>query len=122
MTRVVHCKREPHDVYIGRPGPWGNPYSHDPEAVAKGRAEYLVESREQAIELYRQWYEFRLFTALDVPPGHEDEFLDERIADLHGLTLGCWCAPRACHGDVLAVLAARLHAEREYLLGSASTT
>jgi hypothetical protein len=24
--RVVHCKREPYDVYIGRPGPWGNPF------------------------------------------------------------------------------------------------
>lgn len=25
---VVHCKREPHDVYIGRPSIWGNPFSH----------------------------------------------------------------------------------------------
>ena len=22
--KVVHCKKEPFDVYIGRPGPWGN--------------------------------------------------------------------------------------------------
>ncbi len=22
---VVHCKRAPHDVYIGRPSKWGNP-------------------------------------------------------------------------------------------------
>jgi len=24
-TRVVHCKKEPYDVYIGRPSKWGNP-------------------------------------------------------------------------------------------------
>ncbi len=24
---VVHCKREPFDVYIGRPSKWGNPFN-----------------------------------------------------------------------------------------------
>jgi hypothetical protein len=27
------------------------------------------------------------------------------LPELAGRTLGCWCAPRACHGDVLARLA-----------------
>jgi hypothetical protein len=33
--RVVHCKRAPHDVYIGRPSRWGNPYiiGHDGTAL-----------------------------------------------------------------------------------------
>jgi hypothetical protein len=26
MTRVVHCRREKYDVYIGRPSKWGNPF------------------------------------------------------------------------------------------------
>jgi hypothetical protein len=26
QTRVVHCKREAFNVYIGRPGKWGNPF------------------------------------------------------------------------------------------------
>ena len=25
-TRVVNCKKEPYDVYIGRPSKWGNPF------------------------------------------------------------------------------------------------
>jgi len=25
-TRVVHCRRERYDVYVGRPSPWGNPF------------------------------------------------------------------------------------------------
>ena len=30
------------------------------------------------------------------------------LPELAGKTLGCWCAPKACHGDVLARLAAEL--------------
>ena len=25
-TRVVHCKRAPFDIYIGRPSKWANPF------------------------------------------------------------------------------------------------
>ena len=25
-AKVVHCKKEKYDVYIGRPSKWGNPY------------------------------------------------------------------------------------------------
>ena len=43
-TTVVHCKRERYDVYIGRPGKWGNPFP-----LRAG------ESRDAAIEKYRAW-------------------------------------------------------------------
>jgi hypothetical protein len=26
MTKVVHCKKEKYDIYIGRPSKWGNPF------------------------------------------------------------------------------------------------
>jgi hypothetical protein len=26
MEGVVHCKKEPFDIYIGRPSIWGNPF------------------------------------------------------------------------------------------------
>lgn len=81
-TRVVHCKREKYDIYIGRPGKWGNPYLVGPH------------TRENAIALYRLWI-------MQQP---------ELLADLHelkGKTLGCWCAPKDCHGRVLAELADR---------------
>jgi len=34
--------------------------------------------------------------------------------------LGCWCAPRACHGDVLVALANASIAEREHWLALAA--
>ena len=81
MTRVVHCKREKFDVYIGRPSRWGNPF-----AIGKDGA------RSDVIAKYRAWI-------LSQP-----ELLDH-IGELKNKTLGCWCHPQACHGDVLAELA-----------------
>jgi hypothetical protein len=87
---VVHSQREPYDIYIGRPGPWGNPYSHEQGT----NAQHVVATREEAIEHYRLWLKARIRAS---EPG-----LIEALAALHGQRLGCWCAPQACHGDVLA--------------------
>ena len=78
---VVHCKREKYDIYIGRPSKWGNPY----EIGRDG-------NREEVVEKYRKFI-----------LGREDLLLD--LPSLKGKTLGCWCAPKACHGDVLERLA-----------------
>ena len=77
---VVHCKMESYDVYIGRPSIWGNPY----EIGRDG-------SREQVIEKYREY-------VLGNPR------LMGLLPTLHGKILGCWCKPKACHGDVLIQL------------------
>lgn len=87
-TRVVHCKRDPYDVYIGRPSKWGNPFSHR----SGTRAEFQVATRKAAIEAYRDW-------VVGQPQ------LMKAIVELRGKVLGCWCKPLACHGDVLAQLA-----------------
>jgi hypothetical protein len=87
MIKVVHCKKEPYDVYIGRPSKWGNPFSH----LSGTLAQYKVKSREEAVQKYSEWI-------LTQP---------ELLGSLHELqdkTLGCWCKPKACHGDVLCEL------------------
>lgn len=91
-TRVVHCKKEPYDVYIGRPSVWGNPYS-DKDGT---QALYRVATREEAISCYVEWIK-------DQPS------LLEALRGLQGKVLGCWCKPLACHGDVLAILADTLY-------------
>jgi hypothetical protein len=80
-TQVVHCKRGAYDIYIGRPGKWGNPF-----VIGKDG------TREEVIEKYRAWLLSR-------------EDLMGSLPELQGKTLGCWCKPEACHGDVLAELA-----------------
>jgi hypothetical protein len=82
VTRVVHCKREPFDVYIGRPSVWGNPFVIGVHG-----------SRSEVIEKYRAYI-------------LASSALLAELSYLRGKTLGCYCAPKACHGDVLAELAA----------------
>lgn len=78
---VVHCKREPFDVYIGRPGKWGNPFSIGKDG-----------DRAEVCRKHKAWI-------LTQP---------QLLADLHelkGKVLGCWCSPQQCHGDTLAEMA-----------------
>ena len=85
---VVHCKKHPFDVYIGRPSKWGNPFSDKAGTLAM----YQVSSREEAIQRFREW--------LLTQPA-----LMGSLGELKGKVLGCWCSPKHCHGDVLVELA-----------------
>jgi hypothetical protein len=90
MTRVVNKRTHsatPDDVYIGRPGLWGNPFSH-----LDGAGQFKVVSREVAVDLYRHY----LWSQIN-----DGEVKLEDLAALNGKTLVCWCKPAACHGDVL---------------------
>ncbi len=79
-TRVVNIRKEACDVFIGRPSPFGNPY-------AAGWAG----DRPTVIAMYRRWI-------LTQP------YLLARLHELRGKRLGCFCKPKACHGDVLIEL------------------
>lgn len=79
--KVVHCKKEPYDVYIGRGGKWGNPF-----VIGKDG------TRDEVIQKYEKWI-------LSQP------LLMGSLSELRGKTLGCWCSPKPCHGDVLTRLA-----------------
>lgn len=88
--KVVHCKKEPHDVYIGRPSKWGNPFSHLEDST---QAEFKVKDRKEAIDSYRAW----------ITEGDGKHLLKD-LHELEGKVLGCWCKPKSCHGDVLVEL------------------
>lgn len=81
MTKVVNIRSgKPYDVYIGRGSKWGNPFE-----IGK------LGNREEVIKKYKVWI-------LSQPP------LLNEIFKLKGKVLGCWCKPKACHGDVLVEL------------------
>jgi hypothetical protein len=77
MTRVVHCKKEHYDVYIGRPSKWGNPFTIGEDG-----------SRDEVISKYEAYI-------MSCPD------LLNALPELRGKILGCWCKPQACHGDIL---------------------
>lgn len=86
MAKVLNKKRSGVPVgaiYIGRPSKWGNPF-----VIGKDG------TRDEVIAKYRTYL-------------LRDAQLMAALPELRGKDLVCWCAPCACHGDVLLELANR---------------
>ncbi len=89
MCKVVHCKLEKFDVYVGRPSRFGNPFSYKNGTLAK----YKVATAEESVQKYEEW----LLT--------QPELIEAARKELKGKILGCWCkfkGDEPCHGDILA--------------------
>lgn len=90
---VVHKKspRRGYTVeYIGRPRTLGNPYPMQ-DATAK--------ERKWVIDQYRAWLREQWTAGGAVRAALE--VLAERVRDGECIALECYCAPKACHGDVI---------------------
>jgi hypothetical protein len=97
VTKIVNIKFDDYDIYIGRGNcpktgrgsKWGCPYT-----IIKDRptlAKEVVDSKEEALSKYREY-------VLANPE------LMESLDELEGKTLGCFCKPLECHGDILLEL------------------
>lgn len=77
--RVIHFKRaaQTEHIYVGRPTKWGNPFVIGRDGT-----------REEVIAEYREMLE-------------NSPDLLAALPELRGHNLACWCAPQACHADVL---------------------
>jgi len=63
---------------------WANPYK-----ITE------TQPREKVLELYREYIEKKL---------NLEPKLIEKLKELDGKKLGCWCKPECCHGDILVEL------------------
>ena len=80
MTKIVNLSNDKYDVYIGRPSKWCNPFIIGRDG-----------NREEVIEKYREWILSNLV-------------LINNLTEIKDKTLGCFCKPKSCHGDVLVDL------------------
>jgi hypothetical protein len=99
VPRVVNIRRDAgivHEarcnnryVYIGRgkDSDWGNPFTHIPNGTL---AKFVV-PYDQVLAKYEEHV-------------RSSTMLMNRLGTLRGKVLGCFCRPRACHGDVLVKL------------------
>ena len=78
--KVVNLRKEKYEIYIGRPSIFGNPFS-----IAKY-------GREECIEKYKEYFYRRI---------KDDKRFKEAVLKLKGKTLGCFCKPEICHGDII---------------------
>lgn len=89
-TKVIHIRDKNNypaekTAYIGRPSKFGNPYPLDnPHDDHK---------RELVIEKYRRFFHDKINT---------DPIFRSDILTLRGKILYCYCAPKQCHGDIIA--------------------
>ncbi len=80
-TKVVNLRNEAYEVYIGRGSIFGNPYKIDSH-----------NDRQAVIAKYKEYFYKRVKT---------DYFFKFAVLKLKGKTLGCYCKPLACHGDII---------------------
>ena len=93
---LVDWLKDPKHLYIGRSVPW-----------VKGAEKPSIWANPYTLKKHT------LADALKLYEAHVRERLTHRLPELGQYTeLGCWCHPRACHGDVLLKL------YREYCMSS----
>ena len=69
-------------VYVGRPTKYGNPF-----------AMKTPQERDSVVQKFKDW----IYA--------QPELLQQVRTELKGKDLVCWCAPKACHADVLLEIA-----------------
>jgi len=87
-VRHIREHRTPNDIYIGRPSPWGNPFPLRSES-----------ERGACVERFRVWAQFS--------GDPRAVWIRAHVHELRGKNLVCFCAPKACHGDILRAMAGR---------------
>lgn len=87
-TTVVNIRlAKEYDVYIGRAGHGKSGYFGNPYHLLPGQP------RGSTLDKFRQYFYDRIAT--------DSEFATKVLA-LKDHTLGCFCKPYACHGDIIA--------------------
>lgn len=99
---IVNIHRgQPFDVYIGRAGHghdgrFGNPIRTGQRCAVCGKTHWTPGS---TLACYDKWLRQRVV---------EDPVFAAEVATLAGKRLGCFCAPRPCHGRLLEAVAREL--------------
>lgn len=75
-------------VYIGRAGRGHDGYFGNPFPIGDG----TPAARARSLNQYGEYFQKRV---------NEDPEFRQRVLELRGKTLVCFCAPKECHGDTI---------------------
>ena len=90
-TQVVNLRHDTYDIYIGRPGRHQDGYFGNGHVIGWCDICEVSHSRIEAIEAFKKDFLFRI--------EHDTQFRN-RVMGMRGKTLGCFCKPLPCHGDI----------------------
>lgn len=93
MTKVVNIKENNYDSYIGRAGRGRDGYYGNPHPIGYCKLCKRIHDREDSLKEYRIYFNERI---------EKDVMFKANILLLKGQTLGCFCKPQNCHGDIIA--------------------
>jgi hypothetical protein len=86
------------NVYlIHRPYILSNPYTHIKDKQTK--AMFVVNSREEAIRRYSHYYD--IMYGSNIKFTNEIDEIYKKYRNGEDILLGCYCAPKSCHGDII---------------------
>jgi len=102
FSNLKEWMNEPNNFYIGRSGVvfidsvrfppeqsiFANPFKINKKGDNNG-------TRDEVIAKYKSWINQKI---------QENSKIKLELLNLKGKTLGCWCKPEKCHGDVLLEL------------------
>lgn len=91
MINLVNIKQKPtpsFDLYIGRANQWLD------LSESKWSNPFHLKREGDRLMILKQYLEYIL---------QRDDLLIQ-LSELDGLTLGCYCSPRLCHGNILIEL------------------
>ena len=88
----MYVGRQSRGAPPGATGEWGNPFAMQNASDAE---------RDRVIRQYQVWLTAQLL------------LVQKARQELRGKRLACWCAPKPCHGDVLARIANASQEEEE---------
>ena len=114
-TRVVNCKHESYDIYIGRsssrylPPEFGNYRYHFGNPFILKRDG----NRKTVIDKFEKWIRGKEYQVVEPK---RRKWILENLCRLRNKKLGCFCSPKPCHGDVYIKLIEKLCEPKSNLL------
>jgi len=87
--KVVNLRKENYTHYIGRGSLFGNPYKIGKDGT-----------RKEVINKYEKWIR------------KQPKILEAIYYLPESAILGCYCNPKACHGDIIVQIWKELHSEK----------
>ena len=115
ITRVVNCRYEEYDIYIGRPSSkypppeFGNWRCHfgNPFVISRDG------NRKTVVDKFERWLRGK---AYKVAEPERRKWILKNLYRLKNKKIGCFCTPKLCHGNIYVKLIKELSRKRENLL------
>lgn len=111
--RTRGWRMPPDAMYVGRPGPFGNPFTIE-GCIDVGYATNREDAAMQCVRAFRSWvnvtgahrFDSDVMWSGDGTRSYDRRVIRARLHELTGRDLACWCAlDRPCHRTVLLELA-----------------